>query len=108
MIFIYNYLHSRCLLWTVKKKKFNNFAILKSLKGDLQQKWQLANILHELVVSNRALFLQVLLGMTFGQLDAGNFKTKSLQSMLIVKPLWVFAPPHLAQYKEATSHTDRT
>lgn len=35
-------------------------------------KSQLANILHELVISNNILFLQVLLGMTFGQLDAGN------------------------------------
>lgn len=35
-------------------------------------KSQLANTLHELVISNHILFLQVLLGITFGQLDAGN------------------------------------
>lgn len=41
---------------------------------ELQQKCQLANVLHELgfYILNHVLFSQVLLGMTFGQLDAGN------------------------------------
>lgn len=45
---------------------------MPTIVKELQQKYQLVNILHELVISNHVLFSQVLLGMTFGQLDAGK------------------------------------
>lgn len=80
-------------------------SILKAVK-ELEQKSQLANILHELVISHHVLFLQVLLGMTFGQLDAGNevFTISANGETSLDVP---FIPPQLAEYKAATSHTER-
>lgn len=79
-------------------------SILKAVK-ELEQKIQLANILHELVISSHVFFVfQVLLRMTFGH-DAGNevFTISANGETSLDVP---FIPPQLAEYKEATSHTE--